>query len=201
MDDNDLLRFMQSLVGSRMAATHGVSAFVVAMSVATRYHNRIGYDVDLFSECGLAPAKFYAARKSAVESGWIRFESSGKHWGRYQAVEAVRAEIELNLPDPPRVQKTELRQFADLLRTHEERALSRGLASTLTLAQWGHLLESTEWCCAMCGSAENIEVEHMIPISRGGGHTLDNVAPMCQKCNASKHASTPLEWIWRSDVR
>lgn len=40
--------------------------------------------------------------------------------------------------------------------------------------------------CFYCGSKENIEVDHLIPISRGGAHVLSNLVPACRSCNASK---------------
>src|SRR5687767_9368266 len=42
-----------------------------------------------------------------------------------------------------------------------------------------------EWSCQYCGkAAEN--VDHVIPRSRGGGHTWENVVASCRKCNANK---------------
>src|SRR6266511_222792 len=47
-----------------------------------------------------------------------------------------------------------------------------------------------EWTCQYCGgSAEN--VDHVIPRSRGGGHTWENVVAACRKCNARKENRTP----------
>ena len=42
-----------------------------------------------------------------------------------------------------------------------------------------------EWVCQYCGSpAEN--VDHVIPRSRGGQHTWDNVVAACRRCNSRK---------------
>lgn len=44
--------------------------------------------------------------------------------------------------------------------------------------------------CQYCGGkAEN--VDHIIPKSRGGGHTWDNVVAACRSCNARKENRTP----------
>ena len=48
--------------------------------------------------------------------------------------------------------------------------------------------------CAYCGSAENLQWEHIIPISRGGPDTIDNQVLACQKCNCSKGDKDPYEW-------
>jgi hypothetical protein len=46
-----------------------------------------------------------------------------------------------------------------------------------------------EWgnACIYCGSKENITVDHLIPLSRGGDHSLSNMIPACFSCNASKN--------------
>jgi len=48
--------------------------------------------------------------------------------------------------------------------------------------------------CFYCGSIEQITVDHIIPISRGGRHAIGNLAPACYSCNASKNKKTITEW-------
>lgn len=48
--------------------------------------------------------------------------------------------------------------------------------------------------CVSCGSIENIEADHIIPISRGGTHSEGNLQPLCQFCNRSKHNKLWIEW-------
>lgn len=40
--------------------------------------------------------------------------------------------------------------------------------------------------CVRCGSNESLTVDHIIPISKGGTDTLDNLRTLCRKCNCSK---------------
>ena len=40
--------------------------------------------------------------------------------------------------------------------------------------------------CAVCYETENLTVEHLIAISRGGSDTLGNKATFCKSCNSSK---------------
>ncbi|GGK38270.1 HNH endonuclease [Pilimelia terevasa] len=50
--------------------------------------------------------------------------------------------------------------------------------------------------CAYCrGPAET--VDHVLPRSRGGGHTWDNVVAACARCNHTKSDRTPAELGWR----
>ncbi len=41
-------------------------------------------------------------------------------------------------------------------------------------------------CCVRCGSRENLEYDHIIPISRGGSNTLRNIELLCERCNRIK---------------
>lgn len=48
--------------------------------------------------------------------------------------------------------------------------------------------------CIVCGSNQNIQADHVLPLSRGGRHSEGNLQPLCQKCNYSKHHRTMMEW-------
>lgn len=50
--------------------------------------------------------------------------------------------------------------------------------------------------CAYCPAelGDRPHLDHVVPLSRGGTHTLDNVVWSCAPCNLSKHAKTPEEW-------
>jgi len=74
-------------------------------------------------------------------------------------------------------------------------ARKKGLVCDLTTVQWRLILEMYGNRCAYCGSEENIQQEHVIPVSRGGGTTMDNIVPACKKCNMSKKDKTPIEWL------
>lgn len=45
--------------------------------------------------------------------------------------------------------------------------------------------------CAICGSDEHIEIDHIIPISLGGKSALENLQCLCMTCNRSKHNKPP----------
>ena len=40
--------------------------------------------------------------------------------------------------------------------------------------------------CVKCGSEEQLEYDHIIPISRGGSSTERNVQLLCEACNRGK---------------
>lgn len=41
--------------------------------------------------------------------------------------------------------------------------------------------------CILCGSSDNLSVDHIVPISKGGVDRISNKQTLCRKCNSSKH--------------
>jgi 5-methylcytosine-specific restriction endonuclease McrA len=47
------------------------------------------------------------------------------------------------------------------------------------------------WTCQYCGSRGNLTVDHVIPRSKGGGSTWDNIVASCAPCNRRKGNALP----------
>lgn len=47
--------------------------------------------------------------------------------------------------------------------------------------------------CQYCGTTKHLTLDHVIPRSRGGKHSWDNVVTACEKCNSFKGSRTPTE--------
>ncbi len=57
-----------------------------------------------------------------------------------------------------------------------------------------HILQRDNNCCQYCGQiGENLSIDHVIPRSRGGEHSWDNVTTACLSCNVFKGNRTPKE--------
>jgi len=70
----------------------------------------------------------------------------------------------------------------------------------LTLEQWNDTIEYFDHRCAYCGrQLEKLTIDHIVPLSRGGAHTKENVVPACRSCNSSKHNSSLLVYLLRRD--
>lgn len=51
------------------------------------------------------------------------------------------------------------------------------------------------WCRG-CGRADDqLHVDHLLPLSRGGNSDQSNLALLCRSCNARKSTKTWDEWI------
>jgi 5-methylcytosine-specific restriction endonuclease McrA len=48
--------------------------------------------------------------------------------------------------------------------------------------------------CRSCGSRENICFDHVVPFSRGGENTVENLQLLCSPCNLRKGATMPPRW-------
>lgn len=51
--------------------------------------------------------------------------------------------------------------------------------------------------CVYCGCAltlATLQIDHVVPVSRGGDNRDGNLASACRSCNLSKGALTPEEW-------
>lgn len=69
---------------------------------------------------------------------------------------------------------------------------------TVTLADLARLLRHYRERCGYCADAfteiNPLEWDHIIPISRGGRHSVGNLIPSCRACNRAKLTRTIMEW-------
>lgn len=59
---------------------------------------------------------------------------------------------------------------------------------------WLNLVDRHRGCCAYCGERKPLTIEHVVPLSRGGRHSVGNIVPACFRCNSSKNARFITEW-------
>lgn len=48
--------------------------------------------------------------------------------------------------------------------------------------------EYLDWGGKVVSSHRNWNIDHVIPISKGGGYNIENLVPSCSQCNAQKGA-------------
>ena len=72
-----------------------------------------------------------------------------------------------------------------------------GKRLVLPADDWLMCLQVFDRRCAYCMSHESVcgrlHQEHVVPVSRGGEHSSDNVVPACRSCNFRKHTKS----LWR----
>ena len=66
----------------------------------------------------------------------------------------------------------------------------RGATGSHTTQEWIDLKKVYGNKCVRCGEKEYIghalTIDHKIPVSLGGTHNIDNLQPLCSRCNSSK---------------
>lgn len=73
---------------------------------------------------------------------------------------------------------------------HLRRTREHAAPATLTATEWRAILDAAGNCCLMCQRPFSGDlpptVDHIKPVSQGGGLTADNVQPLCAACNLAK---------------
>jgi 5-methylcytosine-specific restriction endonuclease McrA len=60
---------------------------------------------------------------------------------------------------------------------------------------WQNLIQKAS--CYYCGlhlTKQDVTMDHVVPISRGGRSTQGNLVPACKLCNEQKRSLTAVEW-------
>lgn len=53
---------------------------------------------------------------------------------------------------------------------------------------------ATYGACLRCNSTNKLQVDHVVPLARGGEHSLWNLQVLCQTCNISKGARSDADY-------
>lgn len=122
------------------------------------------------------------------------FEAEGAdevdtHW----EAKLVRKAIAEKPKEIPAVRRISL---GEKLENNAKRARYFGAKSEISAEDWTRWAEAFGRRCAYCGAQTKVPVlEHVVPLSRGGTDTIDNVVPSCMSCNRRKGRRTPFEWL------
>ena len=131
-------------------------------------------------------------KKCKKEQGSIYLEKN-----RERLLEKSRAYYDANKEKCN--EATKLSQRRNRAAGHKRKLRRRGLESLdkylVTNKEFNKVKSSA---CFACGSIENITVDHIIPLVRGGGHKIGNLMSLCQRCNSSKNKLTYTEWKYSS---
>ena len=86
--------------------------------------------------------------------------------------------------------KTDAGKANNQRKSTKRRTKEKNMINTLTTQEWLDILEAYNYRCAYCGVEFNCELlpqkDHVIPISKGGNNTKENIVPACKSCNCKK---------------
>jgi 5-methylcytosine-specific restriction endonuclease McrA len=75
----------------------------------------------------------------------------------------------------------------------QRRARKRQATGSYTAEEWRNLCACYNFTCLACGRSEpeiQLTPDHIVPLARGGTNSIDNIQPLCKRCNQSKNART-----------
>lgn len=79
---------------------------------------------------------------------------------------------------------------------HLRRASYRG--EFVSSGERGELIEYFNSHCAYCiRPLVQVTLDHIVPLSKGGEHSIGNIVPACQSCNSSKGSLSLLQLLAR----
>ena len=88
----------------------------------------------------------------------------------------------LELEDKERQKFEQLKRKFSLSQEAEKTPKRDAIPEAVRIAVW----RRDEGKCAKCGSRKNLEYDHIIPVSKGGGNTVRNIELLCEECNRKK---------------
>lgn len=78
----------------------------------------------------------------------------------------------------------------DARNNHKRRTRVKNTQNTLTIQEWKEIIERQKNICLSCKRPFSEELkptrDHIIPVSKGGSLTKENVQALCRPCNSSK---------------
>ena len=134
---------------------------------------------------------FYASESDILpvktETGWWLFKNNSYSLKKNAvfADEQVRLLI-LDDFDEERIYFEKLKNKLESLNKNKDSAFPRpAIPEAIRIEVWRR--DSGQ--CVKCSSRENLEYDHIIPISKGGSNTTRNIELLCEACNRSKGAN------------
>ena len=70
--------------------------------------------------------------------------------------------------------------------TQNRRSRIAGNGGSFTEEEWQELCNKYDNICLCCGEKENLQADHVVPVSKGGTSYISNIQPLCQPCNSRK---------------
>lgn len=70
------------------------------------------------------------------------------------------------------------------------RARKEKVGGIFTKVEFQSLCEGYGNICLCCRQQKPLCADHVIPLSRGGSNSIENIQPLCRSCNCKKHSKT-----------
>lgn len=137
--------------------------------------------------------RWYKENKDTAQDYMQKWREKNPNYDRQQAQAWAIAH-------PEQRKETQRAYFERTREAHRQRERTyrarkrNATIETITEEGWMQIILSYDSCCVYCGhKCESPSMDHIVPISKGGSHSYDNIVPACLECNCKKGARTPKE--------
>lgn len=159
--------------------------------------------------CKLESCKAWKAQNKEKANGYYRKwrknnpekmkEIKEQYYEKNKEIIDAKKRLYLKLNPEKRIQTIRRYKQNNLDKARQDaarrRSLKRNLPDTFTLKQWNFCKKYFGHSCAYCGKpSKKLHQEHFIAVKNGGGYTVSNIIPACQKCNVSKLDRNFFSW-------
>lgn len=85
----------------------------------------------------------------------------------------------------------------EAVKSAKRRALEKSATGSFTSSDLKMKYEIQNGKCFWCGAelGDGYHADHVVPLSRGGSNSSDNIVISCSNCNQRKHNKMPEDWI------
>lgn len=124
------------------------------------------------------PEKYRERNKAKYKKHRLRYRQQYKDWAKTSRGKAIR-------------------------RDHEHRRLAQKQNTSATKIKPEQIkarILAFQNRCAYCAiELAKVTIDHVIPLAKGGCHSIDNLVPACRSCNSSKSDRDAHTWYLRQD--
>jgi 5-methylcytosine-specific restriction endonuclease McrA len=121
-----------------------------------------------------------------------RYKKQGeKLRGQMAALRQSNYEYRLEIERASRARRKEAQRP---LKNARQQVRNRLLGGSKFVLRSKEIQRLYELPCYNCGSKENLSIDHVLPLKRGGNHSIGNLMTLCRSCNASKGKKLLVEW-------
>lgn len=141
--------------------------------------------------------KARAYQKSYYPAHAERAKIRARAWDAAHPTEAAQRHLRFRRNNPDKIRNwgrvyRDRRPDVMAAAKARRRVRERQVGGNFTRGEWIVLKARYQHTCLCCGQQEpaiKLTPDHVVPISKGGSNSIDNIQPMCLRCNQRKNVS------------
>jgi 5-methylcytosine-specific restriction endonuclease McrA len=159
---------------------------------AVRESNRRGRCTDCATKAQRAYQKsYYAAWKAQNLDRWRQYQQAYYLANREEKIAYATARNQQHREASNAAIRRWKQANRDKVTDYENRRRARLLENPYEPIERQSVFDRDGWRCHLCGgevTREDVSIDHLLPLARGGSHTYENVATAHYRCNVTRGA-------------